>query len=443
MSKVVAKRIAGNSSWLVVSNLGTASMSAVLMALVSRMIGPTGIGTIALFAASCGFAQGFISLRSGETVITFASKYVSSGDYARSNAVVFLCLALDFLGAAATVIAIHLARPLLLTWFHIPSAHAGAFTLYSSTIVFTAPIVTGTAVLRLANQFRLTCGIALGAAALRLSIAAFLYFSGSTTLLAVVSLYAFASLVEGVTVLYFALRGLQRLFPSPRPRIPKLFYEHDLFKFQIQGYLRDSVKSVGRYADILLIGLLVSPSQVGFYRICKQMTSYLQAPVDSIAAAAYPEYSRLWFEHRLAELRTTMLRLLKVLLPFAVLLSLVTTLFGRQIIMVLFGSAFLPAAPILSVLIFATSINVVMAPLFLLPQAAGTGKPALIATASALLVQLGAIYLLVPQLQGLGAAWAGLLYTVVWASLIGSWVWRLSHSEVVAEQGEVRAEATR
>jgi len=131
-----------------------------------------------------------------------------------------------------------------------------------------------------------------------------------------------------------------------------------------------------------------------------------------------PEFSKLFYSNRRAELKTVIKKIMLVFITLSAILFLIIFLFSKQITMLLFGHKFIGAGDVLLIVILSAIINIIMTPIYSLPIITGNAKPALISSAIALVLQFVAIWFLVPNFQAIGAAWASVIYMLIWSLIL-------------------------
>lgn len=272
--------------------------------------------------------------------------------------------------------------------------------------------------LRVRNRFSASFGASVAANVTRLCAASLIYVAGYGVAEAV-WLYVTGALVEALGVSALAFQKMNEMAPSTgRVHVRDIVPTREFWRFELHGYLRGSTKSLSRYLDSTILGLLASPIAVGYYRVAKQMIGYMQSIGDSLTAALYREYAELWFGGRRDDLRGLARRLLPRVGAVAGVSAGLVFLLRGVIVETLLGEDFAPAAPVLGILLIGVLISITMSAVYTLPTSTGDAKPALKASVIALVVQFAATIVLVPKFDAEGAAWAYVAYMVVWAGMM-------------------------
>lgn len=428
-SRVRLRRVTRNSGWLWAGN-GVSMIAGVgQVALLSRVLGPEGVGTIGIFATVSGLGYALLGFVSAEAMTTFVSRALAKGDSHGAYAVIAGCYVLDVGASLVLVVLVAVFAVPLLGGLGVDSSLRWSLVWYSLTVPLSAVIVLGTALLRIGDRFSASFKVSVAANVGRLCGAVFVFVNGYGVAEAV-WLYVGGAIIEALGVNVIGFGRLSDVAPSAgRLRLPDIVPTREFWRFEIQGYLRGSTKSLSRYLDSTILALLASPIAVGYYRVAKQMIGYMQNVADSLTAALYREYAQLWFEGRRDELRALTLRLLPTVGVAAAVLTGSVYLLRSQIVDALLGEGFGPAAPVLGILVLGVFVSITMSAVYSLPTCTGDARPALQASVIALVAQAVATLVLVPKLGAEGAAWAYVAYMVVWAGVLLPAVSRILRAE--------------
>jgi O-antigen/teichoic acid export membrane protein len=133
------------------------------------------------------------------------------------------------------------------------------------------------------------------------------------------------------------------------------------WRFAIHVNLNASLITAWGPIARLVIGGLVGPSGAAIYRIASSLADSAQRPSDMLAKTFYPEIVRM----DLASKKPWKLMLRGTVLASVIGLFFVTLLLlgGKSLVQLLFGAEFLPAYPVLMILIIAPLLGVISFPL--------------------------------------------------------------------------------
>ena len=407
-------KVLKNAGWSSASTPVQLVLGVIQTAMLVRMLGPQGIGTLTIFGAVTALMSSFLCLTSSEPVIVYGSQAKEQGDHGRLDYLVRYFIYMDFLTSFLAFGAVVIAAVFIPGLFGLPPEAAWLQVLYGLTLIFTSAYWTCYAVLRFCDRFDWNFYQATARSILKTGLVAVLFIMGAD-LVAVVLLNVFLALIDGLSMYLMARMALkQQGYDKSKLdwqwwRVPV-----EVRRFQVLGHGRQAIKSLSRYVDTLTIGLVGSPTEVGYYRGGKQLTDIVQNSGVALVNSLFPEYSRLYFLGEYRQLRRLVGQSLALALAVAAGGAIFVWFAAGWIVRIVLGPEFMPAVDIVRVLMISAVIVLVMTPVYSLPAAVGRAGPALWATVAAIAVQAAAIYWLVPTIGAIGAAWSNVIYFVVW-----------------------------
>lgn len=183
----------------------------------------------------------------------------------------------------------------------------------------------------------------------------------------------------------------------------------DSVKFGIKGYLGNAIQFLNYRLDMLLLALFMNITFVGYYSVSVAMAEalwYFPGTVGTVIFARTPGM-------KAEDANRSTPRICRNTLFITIIASLLLFVLGRYIILLLFGSAFLPALKPLWILL--PGVVALSIPKVLAPELSGRGKPIVgtIAAGASLAVNVPFNILLIPRMGISGAALASTIsYTV-------------------------------
>ena len=381
--------------------------------LVTRILGLEGFGILALFIAVTSLSYGLMSMPGHEAITTYVTRSMVNKEWeeaARILRFVFMaCLVLALLTYCLLIIFSYPVSHIL----GIDSGHVNAMLIYGISGICMATQRESMAVLRLADRLR--WGFTVTCAAI------FIQFTGLVVtllldggLLMVVLVLVAGACVNGFGMLLAAvvstrILGIRKLLASWSVKIPK-----DIIRYQAVSFWQAKIGTLGSNIDMLLLGALTSPSQVGLYRAASRILAITRMPFQPIAPALQAEYSKYWYSSDGAALRHTARRFTILALALAVSGYLLLLAFHRPIINIMLGEEFADSARLLIIMIPGALVFTSITALYILPAATGRAIPSLVWHLAALAVQTSILLFLLPQYGAVGAAWANTSYFLVW-----------------------------
>lgn len=413
------RRVVTNAGLLLGGRTAGAVMGLGATALAARGLGVSDLGVLVLIHAFAQFIGDVAKFQSWQTLLRYGTKPFLEGRTAEFQRVTRFTLVLD---AASTVVG--LAIGIAGAWFladHLGwgQDRRGAASLYMLTIAFMVP-ATPVGLMRLFDRFDivasqtalvsllrlLACGAAL---ALRSGLEGFLvaWAAGQVGGFVFLAAQTFRQLGRRGLLAGFAWRG------------PLTGGMAGVWRFAWNTNLSASLDVALTHATTLIVGALLGPASAAFWRVGRQVADGIAKPARLLAAALYPELSRLRETRDEQSVRRLALSI-AALAGGAVLVLLIAGLFAGPLLLgVVLGEHFSAAASAMNWQIAALVIGAFALPLE--PMLMTRGLPGAVVR-----VQLAvtACYLaLLPLLiGGFGLIGAGVGLVLAELSQAGGWL---------------------
>ena len=418
LKKSLTFKVLINTGWASAAAPVNFVLGIIQVGMLARMLGPDGIGQIALFTAVCALFTGILKLTSSETVMVYASRAESQADSTELSHIIRYCYLCDALTSVAAFLAVVLSSFFIASLFNLSPEDKWLQMVFGLTIIFQSAHWTAHSLLRLYNHFSWIFYQSCAHSIVKVAAITVLFFTGAG-LNEVVYLLVALSLFDGMTIYIMSLVAMRRKKISMTTSTAKWWQvSSEVRRFQILGHGRQIIKSMNRYIDILLIGHIAPVLQVGYYRAGKQISKQIRTPAQGFLVSLFPEYSRLYFSGDMAALRKIVKRFAIMLLTLALSAAVVLWFGAEWVIRIILGQEFLPAVNIVRILIISSTVLLAMYPVYSLPAAVGRAGPAIKAVTVAIFVQVIMILFLVPRYGVIGAAWANVGYVLTWSLVL-------------------------
>jgi len=182
--------------------------------------------------------------------------------------------------------------------------------------------------------------------------------------------------VGGVAVAYFAAMSAVTVFGLAylMRRYSQVFKEKmlinkplfkKLFVFALPVFIGSLAFIVLQYADTLLIGVLRTNAEVGFYQVAQPIASLLLYLVGALSTVFFPMVSEMWTKGESRILRSAMHFLTKFSFVLLIPATLVIVAFPDIIIRLIFGEGYLAGATALQILGSASIVYTLFTILFI------------------------------------------------------------------------------
>ena len=349
-----------NSGYLVVSKAVAAAAALATLAFAGRSLGLMMFGMLILIVSYAKAASGISKFQSWQLIVRYGGPVLSGGDTTKFKAATGFAFALDVVsGFGGMVLAIALL-PLIGGWFGITDRFLLPAMIYCALLP-TMGAATPAGVLRSLDRFDLISwqGTTYPIARAILAGGAWL---ADAPFEAFVAIWFVTDLGGDIYLWFLAWRELKRhdllhgIRPTLRPdTLP------GAWRFAIHVNLTSSLTAAWGPVARLLVGGLISPAGAAIYRVAGSLSDAAQKPADMLAKAYYPEVVRM----DLATKKPWKLMARGAVLAISAggIAALILVFGGKPLVGAIFGDEFLPAYPVLMVLIIAPLIGMISFPL--------------------------------------------------------------------------------
>lgn len=219
---------------------------------------------------------------------------------------------------------------------------------------------------------------------------------------------AAVGMIGGVAVQSFKVKNA---FPiEVRHALPRYAMEQWLPRAAVMWFSA-CLEAASQYADVILIGLLVTPAQAGGYFVAMRIANVFSMISSGLINYTSPRIGSLYFSQNLPDLQLLLKKLMAITLALVALILLALVIFGHAILGVL-GSTFVSEYPTLLILAFSVSAVTLVGPVSAVLQTTGHELTYSRALVLSMAVRLVLFLVFVTWLGSLGAAIAWGLSTV-------------------------------
>ena len=354
------KSLLKNSSYLAVSKAVAAVAGLATLAFAGRSLGVLMFGMLILITSYAKAASGVSKFQSWQLIVRYGGQVLSGGGTEQFKAATGFALALDVVSGFGGMVLAILLLPVIGGWFGITDQYLGIAMLYCALLP-TMSAATPSGVLRSLDRFDLISWQGTADPIAR-AILAGIAWQMDAPFEAFVAIWFVTDLGGDLFLWFLAWRELRRrdlhhgIRPTLRPRTLA-----NPWRFAIHVNLASSLSAAWGPIARLIVGGLLGPPAAAIYRVAASLADSAQKPADLLAKVYYPEVVRM-------DLATKkpwklMLRGSTLATSVGVLAALLLLIGGRPLIGAIFGADFLPAYPVLMVLIIVPVLVMVSFPL--------------------------------------------------------------------------------
>ncbi len=385
--------IIGSSLKLTAGNLAVRFGSYLYRILMARMLTPQEYGILSLALPLQFLVVVLGSAGIAPSVAKFVAEHRAKGELGRSAAVAGAGLVYYTLAGAALALAFVVLSPIVAGAYGIESL-SPVLQLSAAALPFGFALAVLTGVLQGTGRFGAMAALLTSLQFLRILLAAGAVAVSATAASAVLgSTLGFA----GVLALALPLT-LRELGRGGMREFRRLFY------FSLPVSVSSALGFLLAFLDIILLGFYAPPGEVGIYGAASPAARVALAFAMALSAVLLPRVSALSASGRRGELTRTLAGSFRATVMVLGGVSLITGIFAKELVVLLFGSTYAEAAEPLRVLVAGSFFY----GLFSVSTGAlqGLGKPeapARILTL-AVLLEVALCLLLIPEYGMMGAA---------------------------------------
>jgi O-antigen/teichoic acid export membrane protein len=329
------KKIALNTLLLTLASLINVAISIVTTSIIARNIGPELYGRYT-------FGLTFILMFSVLANFGLESLYIREAARDRGNLVLIGDIFhLKIILAIGTIISIIFAAHVL----NYPQATITVLYILCAGLFFQILSESLLSVYRTVEKMHVTALFStlfriFGAIVVIISVYAGIGFYGIVAAFSIGNALVFAG-VLGLFLRQFRLLNLQF---SPAKWVP-------LVRQGMPFYLSALLTMFYAKINIIILSKFVSDREIGFYMAALNLVENLYFIPTAFVTSAFPAFSRLYGSSEDA-LRTAYIKVTKYLIILTVAVAMGTILVSEKIVLLIYGSEFSPAVPVLNILIF-------------------------------------------------------------------------------------------
>jgi O-antigen/teichoic acid export membrane protein len=410
-------------AWLATANALGAGLLVVQGVVLTRGLGATGLGTVAIVVAAVTVARLVLSFRMGDVIVRYVAEALAAREPGRAAAWIKAAALVETVTALAAWLLVMLLARTAAGWFMEP-LFAPLITLYAVVIPATIVSETSLGVLQVFRRFDLQALIQTLERVVTLAAVIVASLSGGGLVAYVMA--SAAGPVAGAMALAFAAwlvaaRELGERFHAA-PLAPLAGRRAEALKFAASTNAAATLSLATKDADALWLGWLRTPVEAGLYRLAYNVGTLLYLPVAPLSQTVYPEAARLAAEGHTVALRRLIVRSTWPIALYAAIIVALAAGFGGPVLGYVYGPEFADAAPALTIILAGAGIGAVTFWARPLVLAAGGAGLALVATALAAAAKIAIVLLLVPRLGFVMNAWGLLAAYGVGAAVL---VWRV------------------
>ena len=423
------RRILGNFLYLLRGRGLAAVMLLAATALMARALGPAEFGMVVLIHTYAVLVRGLVNVKQFLAIVRWGVPALDAGDHTSLQRLVSICWRVDLLSCSvATLVALALA-PLLGPSMGMDQQQVAMLAAYSLVLLATGNR-TAIGILRLFDRFDVLGWKETIGPAIRL-VGVLVAWWLDSPMVVYVGIFAVAFAVEELYLGWFGRREYQKQLGSlpmdgnsPKPRIKEF---PGMGRFLWITYWQSNVDLIPKHGAVVLAGLLMGPAEAGLLRLARQFSTLLSKPAGLIRQVVFPDLTRSWnqgdSDFKLIVSRTAMLAG-----GLGLFFVLAGHFFGEDLLRSLIGEEFVAAAPVLTLLLLASTFDLTAASLRSAAYAIGHAGKVLRVYALSAVVYVALFVLCTMELGLIGCGIAACAAAAMPAIAMVDLLWKKTHS---------------
>ena len=352
------RRVLGNLGYLLRGRGIAAVMLLVATALMARALGPAEFGMVVLIHTYVVLVRGLLNVKQFLAIVRYGMPALDADDSPTLRRLVAVCWRVDrFTCIIATVIAFALA-PLIGPSLGMDQDHVNMLMVYSLMLLTTGNR-TAIGILRLFDRFDVLGMKETIGPAIRLCGVVVAWWL-ELPLPVYVAIFAVAFATEEIYLGWCGRREYRRKIGPP----PEAESTRDASMSEFSGlrhflwitYWQSNVDLIPKHGSIMLAGFLLGPAEAGLLRLARQFSTLLSKPAGLIRQVVFPDLTRSWNQGS-TDFKVIVYRTALLAGGLGLFFVLAGHFFGGYLLRTLVGQEFVAAAPVLTLLLLASTFD--------------------------------------------------------------------------------------
>lgn len=416
------KKIFKHSSVLFSGQLIFTLFGIVSLVITARVLGAEKLGILTLIQTSVFIISSVLLPKPWLTIVRYAAILEKENKFQALKKLVKYSFITEILFALFAGIIALIISPFIFEFISIHQEYATLFTIYAVSL-FLNVTGTGIGLLRHYDEVKWIRNIEIGTGGLKLLLA-------SVGWVLNLELKYFVVAFAATEVFRFLAINIIGYLISYKPKFQNIENKNDVSKigelkeilsFSISMHFNDMLGTARREFDLVVIGALLSPQSVGFYKVIKQFSKMFTLLGNPLKQAVYPDICKLWANKEFKLFKKTQIQVISILLVLFISISTLFWFISEQVVILMFGNDFIPIINPLNLYIWISAVFIGFQILNSAVLAKGMGGKALIIESITNIVYFLTIFVLVPDYELFGVIYAYGLSVIGWIILFGSY----------------------
>lgn len=320
--------------------------------MATRLLGVFDYGVLTVIFIFTSSVNRLFSFRMGELVVKFVSQHLVNKDTHRAAVVLKMAFLVEMVTSIAAFMIVIMLSPLAANYLGKDASLTPLFMVYGILLLTNLVYETALGLLHVKDKFPAQAWLNLSQSLLTFFIVLYAYLTNGT-IWVVLSAYLIGKSVYALSITTMALRQANQDLGRGwwRVSLKELEKPREFWKFAISTNFSATVNQVSRDSDELFISFFLSPLEVGYYSLARKFINYMLMPINPFISTTYPEISRRVGQKAWGDLHSLLRKITIISGAWTGAVVLGVALLGNWAISFLYGAEFLPAMPVLFVLL--------------------------------------------------------------------------------------------
>jgi len=333
----------------------------VISIFTARMLEVSALGVVGIITVYASTVNRLFSFRMSELVVKYMGGYLIEGRKDRAAAIVKISLLIEAVTSLLAFICLILLAPLAARYLAKNESTTLLFYIYGISVLGNLVTETSTGILQVVHRFREQAMINAAQSILTaLIIFAALFFRNDAQLVLwdILMGYLMGKMVLGIAPVVIALRSMNETLDKGwwRVSFDLLPPFKELARFAISTNLSATLNMVVRDSELLWISFFLSPVEAGYYKVALAIINLISIPITPFTSTTYPQITRYVAEKSWKKLRLLLWRVSLITTAITGSTILGLGLLGHFLLYYFYGQKYLPAYPILMILLIGYGI---------------------------------------------------------------------------------------
>jgi O-antigen/teichoic acid export membrane protein len=352
------RRILGNLGHLLRGRGIAAVLLLIATATMARALGPAEFGLVVLIHTYVVLVRGLLNVKQFLAIVRWGVPAVDANDSRALRRLISICRRVDRWSCLVATGAGAALAPIIGPSMGLEQAHVHMLIAYS-LVLLTTGNRTDVGILRLYDRFDVLGNKEIIGPMVRLA-GVLIAWRLHSPMAAYVGIFAVSFAIEELYLSWCGRREYRRqVGSSPPEEIPgraRMAEFSGLRHFLWITYWQSNVDLIPKHGSILLAGFLLGPSEAGLLRLARQFSTMLSKPASLVRQVVFPDLTRSWNQGN-SDFRMIVSRTAMLAGGLGLVFVLAGHFFGEYLLGRLIGEEFIAAAPVLTLLLLASTFD--------------------------------------------------------------------------------------